>query len=317
VTRYLTRRLLQAVPLLLATTLVVFFLLRATPGGPLSMYEGDPSVTAEDISRLRTQMGLDEPTPVQYVRWLGGFVQGDWGWSLVTKRPVLAMIGERLPNTLVLTGVAFLVTLLVAIPVAVLSATRQYSVFDHAATFLAFVGNSLPPFWIGLMLIMVFAVGLRWLPAGGMATIGEPFSLADRLRHLILPVATLAMFSAAHYTRYLRSSLLDVVRQDYVRTAYAKGLKEREVVRGHAFKNAAIPLVTVIALDLPQLFSGALITETIFAWPGMGRLFWEAAGRVDYPVLMGIFTVAAGLVIFFNLVADVVYAWLDPRISYR
>jgi peptide/nickel transport system permease protein len=226
------------------------------------------------------------------------------------------MIAERLPNTLLLMSVAFAVTLLIAIPVAVLSATRQYSICDHLATTFAFVGHSLPTFWIGLMLIMVFSVWLRWLPAGGMYTIGEPFSLVDRLRYLILPVLTLALFDAATYTRYLRSSLLDVIRQDYVRTANAKGMRERSVIRGHAFKNAAIPLVTVIALNLPALFSGALITETIFAWPGMGRLFWEAAGRVDYPVLMGIFTVTAALVIFFNLVADAVYAGLDPRIQY-
>jgi peptide/nickel transport system permease protein len=316
-TRYLTRRLLQAIPLLIAITLVVFVLLRKTPGGPLSLYESDPSITAEDISRLRQQMGLDQPPPVQYAHWLAGLLQGDWGWSLVTKRPVLEMIGERLPNTLLLMSCAFAVTLIVAIPVAVLAATRQYSLFDHLATTLAFVGNSLPTFWIGLMLIMIFAVGLHWLPAGGMYTLGEPFSVTDRLRYLVLPVLTLALFDATHYTRYLRSGLLDVIHQDYVRTAYAKGMRERDVVRRHAFKNAAIPLVTVIALDLPQLFSGALITETIFAWPGMGRLFWEAAGRVDYPVLMGIFTVAAGLVILFNLLADVVYAWLDPRITYR
>ena len=315
-TRYLSRRLLQAVPLVLLITLVIYLLLRATPGGPLSLYEGNPEVTQEDLTRLRVQMGLDQPAPVQYAKWLAGFVKGDWGWSLVTKRPVLQMVAERLPNTILLMTCAFALSLLIAIPVGVLSAVRQYSIFDHVATSLAFVGNSLPTFWIGLMLIMIFAVGLRWLPAGGMFTIGAPFALEDRLRYLILPVVTLAMFDATHYARYLRSSLLDVIRQDYVRTAYAKGLRERDVVRRHAFKNSAIPLVTVIALDLPQLFSGALITETIFAWPGMGRLFWEAAGRVDYPVLMGIFTVAASLVIFFNLVADVVYAWLDPRIKY-
>ena len=315
-TRYLARRLLQALPLLLLITLVIYLLLRATPGGPLSLYEGNPEVTQEDLTRLRQQFGLDVPPPVQYAKWLSGFVQGDWGWSLVTKRPVLQMVAERLPNTILLMTCAFALSLLIAIPVGVLSAVRQYSIFDHVATSVAFIGNSLPTFWIGLMLIMIFAVGLRWLPAGGMFTIGAPFSLDDRLRYLVLPVVTLALFDATHYARYLRSSLLDVIRQDYVRTAYAKGLRERDVVRRHAFKNSAIPLVTVIALDLPQLFSGALITETIFAWPGMGRLFWEAAGRVDYPVLMGIFTVAASLVIFFNLVADVVYAWLDPRIKY-
>ena len=314
--RYLTRRTLQSVPLLLLITLVIYLLLRATPGGPLSLYEGDPNVTPADLARLRQQMGLDEPPPVQYAKWLSGFVQGDWGWSLVTKRPVLQMMAERLRNTLLLMSLSFGVSLLIAIPVGIISAVRQYSAFDHIATTIAFVGNSLPTFWIGLMLIMIFGVGLHWLPAGGMFTIGAPFSVEDRLRYLVLPVMTLALFDATHYARYLRSSLLDVIRQDYVRTAYAKGLRERTVIREHSFKNAAIPLVTVIALDLPQLFSGALITETIFAWPGMGRLFWEAAGRVDYPVLMGIFTVAASLVVLFNLVADLVYAWLDPRIKY-
>ena len=315
-TRYLVRRLLQTVPLLLGITAVIYALLRATPGGPLSLYAGDPSVTADDLVRLRQQLGLDDPWPQQYAHWLFAFVQGDWGWSLVTKRPVIAMIGERLPNTLLLMFCVFVTSLCIAIPVAVLSAVRQYSVFDHLATALALAGRSLPAFWLGLMLIMIFAVTLRWLPAGGMDTLGETPSLLDRLRHLILPVVTLALFDAATYTRHLRSSLLDVIRQDYVRTAFAKGLRERQVVRRHALKNAAIPLVTVIALDLPQLFSGALIAETIFAWPGMGRLFWEAAGRVDYPVLMGIFTVASGLVLLFNLLADVIYSWLDPKIRF-
>lgn len=316
-TPYLTRRLAQSVPLLLLMTLVVFLLLRATPGGPMSMYEADPTVTAEDMARLRAQMGLDQPAPVQYVRWLGALLTGDWGWSLVTKRPVLDMIGERLPNTLLLMSVTFVVTLAIAVPIGILSAVRQYSWFDHVATSLAFAGNSLPTFWVGLMLIMIFAVGLRVLPAGGMYTIGEPFSLGDRLKYMILPVVTLAMFDATHYIRYLRSSLLDVIRQDYIRVASAKGLSTSTVLRRHALPNAAIPLITVIAIDLPQLFSGALITETIFSWPGMGRLFWEAAGRVDYPVLMGIFTVASTLVIASNLVADLAYAWIDPRIRYR
>ena len=315
-TRYLIRRLLQTVPLLLAITVVIYALLKSTPGGPLTLYAGDPSITAEDLTRLRQQLGLDEPWPQQYAHWLLNFVQGDWGWSLVTKRPVIEMIGERLPNTLLLMSCVFVATLCIAIPVAVLSAVRQYSLFDHIATTFALAGRSLPTFWIGLMLIMFFAVKLRWLPAGGMYSLGEPFSVTDRLRYLIMPVLTLAMFDAANYSRYLRSSLLDVVRQDYVRTAYAKGLRERDVISRHAFKNAAIPLVTVIALDLPQLFSGALITETIFAWPGMGRLFWEAATRVDYPVLMGIFTIATSLVLLFNLLADVLYAYLDPRITY-
>ncbi len=313
---YVLRRVAQAVPLLVLMTMVVYALLRATPGGPMSMYEADPTVTAEDLARLRAQMGLDQPVPVQYGRWVASLVAGDWGWSFVTKRPVLEMIGERLPNTILLMAVTFVVTLAIAIPVGILSAVRQYSWFDHVATTVAFAGNSLPTFWIGLMLVMIFAVGLRWLPAGGMYTLGAPPTIGDRLRYLILPVVTLSLFDATHYIRYLRAALLDVIRQDYVRVAYAKGLDEATVIRRHAFRNAAIPLVTAIALDLPALFSGALITETIFAWPGMGRLFWEAASRVDYPVLMGIFTVASSLVIACNLLADLVYAWLDPRIRY-
>ena len=315
-TRYVLHRLLQALPLLVAITLVIYVLLRATPGGPLSLYEGDPSVTAADLARLRHQLGLDQPIPVQYARWLWGLLHGEWGWSLVTKQPVLTMVGQRLPNTILLMCVSFVFTMLIAIPTAIISATRQYSIFDHLATTLAFIGHSMPTFWIGLMLIMIFAVRFRVLPAGGMYTLGVPFSLTDRLRYLILPVLTLASYDATHYMRYLRSSLLDVIRQDYVRTAYGKGLTGDAVLRRHALKNAAIPLITVIALDLPQLFSGALITETIFAWPGMGRLFWEAAGRVDYPVLMGIFTISASLVLLFNLLADVLYAYLDPRIKY-
>jgi peptide/nickel transport system permease protein len=313
-TRYLARRLLQAIPLLVAITLVVFVLLRKSPGGPLSLYAGDPTVTAEDLSRLRQQMGLDQPPPVQYAHWLANLLQGDWGWSLVTKRPVLEMIGERLPNTLLLMSCAFAVALALALPVAVLAATRQYSLFDHLATTLAFVGNSLPTFWIGLMLIMIFAVGLHWFPAGGMYTLGEPFSVADRLHYLVLPVLTLALFDATHYTRYLRSSLLDVVRQDYIRTAYAKGARERDVVRRHAFKNAAIPLVTVIGLDMGALLGGAVVTEQIFAWPGVGLEVIIAINGRDFPVVQAAVFVVAVSFVLINLIVDLLYTWLDPRV---
>ena len=315
--RYALRRVLQAVPLLLGITLGIFLLIRLVPGGPLSAYEGNPDVTPQDMARLRQQLGLDAPLPVQYVRWLGRLGRGDLGWSLVTHRPVTSMIAERLGNTAYLMGLALVLTFAIALPAGIISARRQYSWFDHAVTTMSFVGFSMPTFWSGLLAILVFSVWLRWLPAGGMYTVGEAFSLADRLRHLVLPLGILTLFSAARYTRYLRASMLEVLGQDYIATARAKGLGERVVIQKHALKNATIPVVTIVALDLPQLFSGALITETMFSWPGMGRLFWEATLRLDYPVLMAVMTVSATLVVLFNLAADLAYGFLDPRIRYR
>ncbi len=315
--RYALRRVLQAVPLLLGITLGIFLLIRLVPGGPLSAYEGNPDVTPQDMARLRQQLGLDAPLPVQYVRWLGHLGRGDLGWSLVTHRPVTSMIAERLGNTAYLMGLALGLTFAIALPAGIISARRQYSWFDHAVTTLSFAGFSMPTFWSGLLAILVFSVWLRWLPAGGMYTVGEAFSLGDHLRHLVLPLGILTLFSAARYTRYLRASMLEVLGQDYIATARAKGLGERVVIHKHALKNATIPVVTIVALDLPQLFSGALITETMFSWPGMGRLFWEATLRLDYPVLMAVMTVSAVLVVLFNLAADLAYGFLDPRIRYR
>jgi peptide/nickel transport system permease protein len=226
------------------------------------------------------------------------------------------MIGERLPNTVYLMSVVYVTTLAIAIPVGVFTALRQYSWFDHIVTGITFAGLSTPTFWLGLLLILFFGLALRLLPMGGMATLGSGFDVGDRIRHLILPVATLAFVGAGHYVRYVRASMLEILNQDYLRTARAKGLVERLVVGRHAFKNAAIPLVTVAALDLPELFAGALVTETIFGWPGMGRLFWDAATRFDYPILQGILAVSAALIVFANLIADVMYAYLDPRIRY-
>lgn len=315
--RYALRRVLQAMPLLLGITLGIFLLIRLVPGGPLSAYEGNPDVTPQDLARLRQQLGLDAPLPVQYVRWLGRLGRGDLGWSLVSHRPVTSMIAERLGNTAYLMGLALVLTFAIALPAGIISARRQYSWFDHAVTTMSFAGFSMPTFWSGLLAILVFSVWLRWLPAGGMYTVGEAFSLADRLRHLVLPLGILTLFSAARYTRYLRASMLEVLGQDYIATARAKGLGERVVIQKHALKNATIPVVTIVALDLPQLFSGALITETMFSWPGMGRLFWEATLRLDYPVLMAVMTVSAALVVLFNLAADLAYGFLDPRIRYR
>jgi peptide/nickel transport system permease protein len=314
--RYVIRRLIQAIPLLLGISLISFGILKAVPGGPTAAYEGNPSFTDEDLRRLEAAFGLDQPVHVQYLNWLMHFVQGDWGYSYSGGQPVLSLIFERLPNTLYLTVIAYLVVLLIAIPVGVLTATRQYSWFDHVVTGSTFAFLSTPTFWLGLLLLLFFGLQLRWLPLGGIQTLGTDFSILDRARHLILPVATLALVQIGSYTRFLRASMLETIHQDFMRTARAKGLAERIVVLRHALKNAAIPLVTVAALDLPDLFAGALVTEQIFGWPGMGRLFWDSATRFDYPVLMGILAITSILIVLANLFADVLYGYLDPRIRY-
>ena len=315
--RYVIRRLIQAVPLLLGISVVAFAVVRAAPGGPLSAYEADPATTEADMERLRHAFGLDQPLPVQYVNWLIRFVAGDWGYSYVQHQPVMSLISERLPNTIYLMATVFIAVAALAIPVGVLTALKQYSWFDHIVTGTTFAFLSTPSFWLGLLLIILFGLQLRWLPLGGIQTPGMDHpDLMDRLRHLILPVATIALVQLGAHTRYLRASMLETIGQDYMRTARAKGLGERIVVLRHALKNAAIPLITVLALDLPELFGGALVTETIFGWPGMGRLVFDAVTRFDYPILMGTLAVSSSLIVLANLAADVVYGYLDPRIRY-
>ena len=314
--RFIVRRLLQALPLLLAISIAAFAIIKAQPGGPLAAYEGNPEFTEADRLRLEHAFGLDRPLPLQYLSWLASFVRLDWGWSFASHQPVLTLIGERLPNTIYLMGTVFVVVLLLAIPIGVLTALKQYSWFDHIVTGTTFTFLSTPTFWLGLLLIILFGLQLRWLPLGGMATPGQEFDVGDRLRHLVLPVATIALVQVGSHVRFLRASMLETIGQDYMRTARAKGLGERIVVMRHALKNAAIPLVTIIALDMPELFVGALVTEQIFGWPGMGRLFWDAATRSDYPVLQGILAVSSTLIVLANLFADVMYGWLDPRIRY-
>jgi peptide/nickel transport system permease protein len=304
------------VVLLVGVTIMSFVLLKSTPGGPMSIYRERADVTRADVARLRQQLGLDDPVPVQYVRWVGNLVRGDWGDSFVTNERVIDRIWQRLPATLLLMGSAYVLTLLIAIPVGVLAAVRQYSWFDYLATGVAFIGLSMPVFWFGLLLILLFSVQLGWLPTSGIATIGAGFDPLDTFKHLLMPTCVLALVFAGGYTRYLRTSMLEVIRQDFVRTARSKGLAERLVIMRHAFRNALIPVVTLVALDVPELFTGAVVTETIFAWPGMGRLYLESLARLDYSVLMAILTVSALLVILSNLLADVVYAYLDPRIRY-
>lgn len=315
-TGHLFRRALHSGLLLLGVTILSFVLLKNAPGGPLSIYRESADVSRADVARLRQQLGLDDPVPVQYVRWVGKLLRGDWGDSLVTNERVVDRIWQRLPATLLLMGTAYVLMLIIAVPVGVLAAVRQYSVFDYVATGVAFIGLSMPVFWFGLLFILVFAVQLHWLPTSGMATVGVDFDPVDRLKHLLMPACVLALVFAGGYTRYLRTSMLDVIGRDFVRTARGKGLGESIVIMRHAFRNALIPLVTLIALDLPELFTGAVVTETIFAWPGMGRLYLESLSRLDYPVLMAILTVSAVLVIVGNFLADIAYTYLDPRIRY-
>lgn len=312
--KYIIRRLVEFIPTLLVITLGSFLLLQGVPGGPIGLYTQNPAITGEDLNRLEHAFGLDQPAHVQYLRWLGRLLHGDWGYSLIERRPVLTIVRERLGSTLYLAGLGLLVGLLVSIPVGTLSAYRQYSLLDYVTTSLALIGYSLPIFWSGLIAIIVFTVWLRWFPAGGMYTLGQVPTITDRLRHTVLPVSVLALFHAGYYTRFVRASVLEVLGCDYLRTARAKGLTERQVLVRHAAKNAAIPIVTLVALNLPGLFAGALFTETIFTWPGMGRLFWQAAMRRDYPVLMALVTITAILVILSNLVADIAYALLDPQV---
>lgn len=322
--RFIVRRLLQAIPLLFLVSVCVFTLIRLVPGGPMGVYGKSPNITAEMLQRLEAKFGVDQPLHIQYIRWLGNLLRGDFGYSYDTRRPAVTEIKERLVPTLYLMIVTFAVVISISIPVGMIAAIKQHSWVDIAVSTLAFAGQALPVFWVGLMLVMLFYAFLKnpftggpILPAGGMRTLGQPFSVGDYIRHLILPVTTLALAWVSWYSRYLRASMLDVIHEDYIRTARAKGLRERAVILRHAFKNAAIPLVTMIALDIPFLFNGALYTEIIFAWPGMGRLFFRAAVRRDYPVLMGTIMISSVLVILSNLLADMIYAYLDPRIRYE
>lgn len=315
-TAYAARRLLQMIPLLFGISIVLFAVIQAAPGGPEgALLESGRFIDPAVIEAYRERLGVDQPVHVQYFRWLTAALTGDLGTSFSTTRPVAEMIFERLPATLELMGAAFLFAAVCAILLGVLSAVRQYSWFDHLGTGLSFVGIAMPVFWFALILQLVFGVWLGWLPIAGTETVGAS-SLGDHLLHLVLPTIVLAFNYVAGWSRYLRSSLIGVLRSDYIRTARSKGLPERRVVGVHALRNALIPLLSIMALNLSSLFSGAVITETVFAWPGIGRMFVQAMFARDYPLLMGILMLGSLMVIVFNLVADLLYGALDPRIRY-
>ena len=313
---YAARRLLQMIPLLFGISLVLFAVIQAAPGGPEgALLESGRFIDPAVIEAYRERLGVDQPLHIQYLRWLSAAVSGDLGLSFSTTRPVAEMIMERLPATLELMGAAFVFAAIVAIALGIVSAVRQYSWFDHLGTGLSFVGIAMPVFWFALILQLVFGVFLGWLPIAGRGTVGAS-SLGDHLLHLILPTMVLSFNYIAGWSRYLRSSLLTVLRADYVRTARAKGLPESQVIGVHALRNALIPLLSIMALNLSSLFSGAVITETVFAWPGIGRMFVQAMFARDYPLLMGILMLGSLMVIVFNLIADLLYGILDPRIRY-
>jgi peptide/nickel transport system permease protein len=312
---YLLRRAAQTAVLLLIVSAVVFALVTQAPGGPGILL--DRNLAPEDVARMRAALGLDRPLPVQYVGWLGQVLRGNLGVSFQAGVPVLEIIGQMLPNTLVLSAAALALTLAVAIPAGVISAARPYSATDHAVTLAALFGISVPTFWLGLMLIVLFSVALGWLPPGGMQTIGAPRSAADLARHLVLPAVVLGSANMALVARYTRSATLAVLREDYVRTARAKGLPERAVLYRHGLRNALLTVVTVVGLQLPRLVGGAAITETVFAWPGMGSLAVRAAFERDYPMIMGVTLVLSAVVAASSLLVDLLYVWIDPRVRFE
>lgn len=310
--RYIIRRLLQAVVLLWIVSVVTFVLIYSAPGGPSML--ANPDLTTEELATMTENLGLNDPLPVQYFRWLSRVVRGDLGTSYNNFEPVGELILDRLPNTLLLTGVGLLVSIVIAIPLGILSAVRRNSIIDRGVTAFSFLGISVPVFWLGIMLIILFSVRWDVFPAGGMYSIGEDFSIVDRARYLFLPMLVVVTANLAGLVRYTRSGMITVLSEDYIRTARAKGLANRRVIVGHALRNALVPVITVIGVSLPNAVSGAAITETVFSWPGMGLLAVNAAKTRDYPVVLGTTLAVALVVIFSSLLTDLVYARIDPRI---
>jgi peptide/nickel transport system permease protein len=315
VRRYLLRRVTQGTAVLLVVSAVVFAIVHAAPGGPALL--NNPDVDPRMAKEMEKLLGLDDPIPLQYARWLTKAVRGNLGRSYQHSMSTAELLGTRIPNPLLLSGTALLLAVVLAVPLGMISAVYRYSTLDYVATVTAFCGVSIPVFWLAILLIIAFSVTLGWLPSSGMLTVGLPFSLSDLLRHLIMPSIVLATFPLAQLTRYVRSSMVEALAQDYVRTARAKGLPERGVLGRHALRNALIPMVTVLGVLTPRLLGGAVVTETIFAWPGLGRLAVEAAVTRDYPVILGATLLVSTLVVLSNLITDLLYVVIDRRIALR
>lgn len=314
--RYLAQRLMESLIVLAVMSFAIYGLIGLMPGDPIDiLVMSNPDLTSDDAIRLKALLKLDAPIHERYLAWLVRALQGDFGYSRVHARPVLEVLGPRLVSTLWLMGLSFVLALAIAIPAGILAALRPYTFTDYAVNLVSFAGISIPPFWLALLLIMLFSVTLGWLPAGGVP-MGAETGLVTQARHLALPVATLTILGVAGFTRYVRADMMEALRQDYIRTARAKGAGGARVVLKHALRNALIPVVTVVALDLGTLFSGALITETMFAYPGMGKLIYDAILGNDYNLALVGLLFATFLILMGNLLADLAYGWLDPRISY-
>jgi len=317
--RYLLRRLLIVIPSVIGISVVLFTILALAPGDPFEELATNPNVPAEVRAGLRAKFGLDDPVALRYLRWFSAMLQGDWGFSFASRIDVDTLILQRIPVTLLIIGSSQVLALLVALPVGVYAATRPYSIFDQIANTLAFIGFSLPTFFTGILFILLFSITLGWLPFVYRADIAATGWLWywEHFKQALMPVAVLGLFQGASWTRYVRSAVLDVIRLDYVTTARAKGLAERVVVVKHVVRNALIPVVTLVALTMPAVFGGAIVTEQIFRVPGIGSLLISAIQANDTPVIMAVTFVLSCLVILFNLLADILYGWLDPRVSYR
>ena len=318
-TKYVIQRILVSIPIFFAITFLVYGLYALAPGDPLVNIVGEDNLmrmTQEQIERMRTQYGLDQPIHIRYYHWIRKALQGDLGYPLMGKGTVVDNLKERIPPTLLLMGTSLLFAIAFGIPMGIIMALKQYSFVDHVLTIFAFANLSVPSFFVGLGFIYIFALKLDLLPVYGMQTIGEPFSLADRLLHLIMPTVILGVFHAGVWARYTRSSVLEVMLSDYVTVARAKGLRERVVVGRHILRNALLPVVTMVGLSLPQVLGGAIIVETIFQWPGMGMLSYRSTITRDYPMIMGVLLVSATMILLSNLLTDILYAVIDPRIRY-
>jgi peptide/nickel transport system permease protein len=317
--RYVVRRLLIAIPTLIVISFVVFAILALAPTDPLASFGADPRVPPEVRERIRESMGLNDPWPIRYVKWATSVARLDFGTSFMSRSPVMDLIWQRLPNTLAVVGVAYVIGVLLAVPIGMISAVRRYSVFDHLSTTFAFIGFSVPTFFTGLLLIIIFSVKLHWLPFIYDSTlkVTSLATLGDQIRQSIMPITVLALFDTATIARYTRAEMLEHLPLDYVRTARAKGLKERLVVLRHVLRNSLIPVVTLVALGIPAVFGGAIVTEQIFRVPGIGSLLITSILANDTPVVMAVTFIFSVLVLLSSLAADMLYAWLDPRISYR
>jgi peptide/nickel transport system permease protein len=317
--RYLLKRLLISIPTLIAISVVVFTLLAIAPGDPMGEFASNPAITPEVRENIRESLGLDQPIYIRYFKWVAAFVRGDMGYSFTSRAPVSDLILQRLPTTLWVVGLAYILAVGIAFPLGVISAVKRHSIFDQIATTFAFFWFSLPTFFTGLLFIIIFSVQLDWLPFIYNSTlqVTDWSSFVAQVKQSIMPICVLGLYQAAMLMRFIRSSVLDQLHQDYVRTAYAKGLSQSATIARHVLRNAMIPVVTLVALDIPAVFTGSLVTEQVFGVPGIGALLVESIYRGDTPVVMSIAFIYAILIVAFNLIADLLYGWLDPRVQYK